>query len=551
MRGGPNRNGFAPPRISYMTSDPTSRLPRALAALGLGVLATWGTLALNAAPGRPGTHSDGVEYVQAAASLARTGSPEIRVTHWSDPDSVTLLSHYPPGFSAAIAALTIVGGVDPQRSAPLVLAVGAGLTVAILFWIGASLAGVAAGLLAVLMVVTTPALIFLHRLLWSETLFIPVMLLGLWAMVAYPRRPLLHGLLAAAALSVRYAGIAVAGAALVQAWRAGRNGRGRAAGMALSVVPSLVVLLGWSAVVGRGGEVIRSPGVYPGALAQSVDFLVLLVDWLVPWFARRSVVLEFTLVLTVAGGLAVLLFGRGTHRVGRVEDGRLTEGGGTTEDPVRDFEIPLAAFAASYVVVTVLSRVFLDPLIPFDTRIFAPVLTVVTVLVAIRAVTLHRRSGRGARWTLTAALCAWIVAGVVEGAKAGAAVPSLYTWHWNDADPAIRWAVREGAGHPWVYSNEAALLSHLGGRAGKHLLRAHEDRDAFREAFLRRPGPVLILMPDTKATPSGAEIAELVDLRLFMTTRYAELYLPAGTPLLDHADSAMLLAALPRREPPP
>ena len=65
------------------------------------------------------------------------------------------------------------------------------------------------------------------------------------------------------------------------------------------------------------------------------------------------------------------------------------------------------------------------------------------------------------------------------------------------------------------------------------------------------PGPVLILMPDTKATPSRAEIAELVDLRLFMTTRYAELYLPAGTPLLDHADSAMLLAALPRREPPP
>lgn len=492
----------------------------------LAGVSAWGVLLMNQSPRLPGTHSDGVEYTTAAESLARDGSFTIPVTHWSDPDSTTVLSHYPPGFSLAIAAPMRVVGASTETALEWVMAAGAGLAVAVIFWVASAAGGPWAAWLAALLVICTPALAKLYVGVWSETLYLGVALLGVWALVAWPRRHLLHGILAAAGVAIRYVGIAGALAAMWFAWRRGGHFRDRALRVAQAGAPSAAVVLAWQAYVGTGSEDIRTVAVYPGVLSQSVEIVVFLARWLVPVNLARVIPVELALLLIPVGMTAVMWRGWPAS-----EDGHRR-----VPDRAR---LVFVAFGLAYVAVVVLSRAFLDPLIPFDPRLFAPVLVLVTVGFAV---CLANRLGR---WSSAVTLgvggvvAVWMACGLLdlhEVVTISSHEGRYYThatWvTWNE-DSAVEWAFRRSGDYPHIYSNEAAMVYLYGGRTAKHMVRREEDLAAFREAFRERPGPVLVTFPLKKVDLPPEAFVEALGLRLFRDTEYARLYLPEGSPELE------------------
>ncbi|HSG49589.1 MAG TPA: hypothetical protein VLA43_17340 [Longimicrobiales bacterium] len=496
-----------------------------------GVTAGGLVLVMNLSPRLPGTHSDGVEYVAAAESLARHGAFTIPVTHWSDPDSVTALSHYPPGFSLAIAAPMRVAGVSAEASVELVLAAGAALATGMTFWLAAAAGGLWAGGLAALLFVSTPALSRLYVAVWSECLYLGIALAVLWTLVAWPRRRLLHGVLAAVGVAVRYVGVAGALAAMWFAWFRGRDLRDRLIGVALTGTPTLAVLLGWQAFAGSAGEEIRVVGVYAGLPAQSRQFLLLVADWLSPLSLRSFVPVEWV-ILALPVGIAAVMFG-GWPR--------------SAEDPsgtARRIRSVLVVFGAAYGGVVVVSRLFLDPLIPFDTRLFAPVLLTITVGFAVCVVQRARRWPPSRGVALFGVVAVWMCLGIVdvrEIVSQSGHVGRFYThdaWVAAGDDSAVGWAFRESAGYPYLYSNEAALVFYHGGRAAKHLVRSNEDADAFQEAFRQRPGPVLVTFPLKTVDVPPDDFVSALGLRLFRDTGEAKLYLPGGSPELQQPERA-------------
>lgn len=493
----------------------------------MSLVAGSATMAMNGSPRLPGTHSDGVEYTTAAESLVTDGSFTIPVTHWSDPDSTTLLSHYPPGFSMAVAVPMALFRLPADRAVEWVLAAGAALTAGVTFWVASGVGGVWAGWIAALLFVSTPAIFKLHIAVWSEALYMGIAMLGLWTIVAAPRRHLLHGMIAAAGVAVRYVGVA---GTLVAVWFALATGSGVRSRLraALSAgVPSAAVVLGWQLHVGGGSEEIRTLGIYPGVLGQTRDIVFLLADWVVPVTLAR-IIPAWILVLVIPVAMVALMYG-GWPRGEGGSEGRVGRGRSV-----------FLLFAAAYSAVVILSRMLLDPLIPFDARLFAPVLLVVTISFAACVVE------RGRRWTnllaagLFVPLAGWMTFGVLDLREIVrvSAVEGRYYTHatwvtWGD-DSAVGWAFHESGDYPWLYSNEAAMVYHYGGRTAKHLVRLEEDREAFVEAFRLRPGPVLVTLPGKKVDTPPAEFVELLELRLFRSTEHAELYLPAGSPELRH-----------------
>ena len=450
-------------------------------ALAAGCLAFAAVWVMNA-PGRlPGTHSDGVEYTTAAASLARTGTLEIPVTHWSDPDDTTALSHYPPGFPALLA-VPMALGLPEDTAVTAVLALGAAFSAAMAFVLAAGIGGLHAGVVASGLLLATPVFANLHLAVWSETAYLGIALLGLWTLIRWPDRPGTHGLVMAVGLAVRYVG--VAGVATAVAFALGRGGSvsDRVRRALWAGGPGLVFLVVWRTWVRAGDEVIRSADLYAGAGTQLRDMVVLLVRWLAPVHLTRVVAPAVVLFVVFVGGVALLL-------------------GAWPGSAARARRVFLV-FSLAYAGVVILSRAFLDPLIPFDARLFIPVLALASVAVGVAVAERSRRLP--GRWPalLHLPLLIWAVAGVAdiqETARVSGEEGRFYTHRAWETDPVANGAY--AADDRYLYSNEAALIVHYGGRAAKRLPRAYEDLDAFAAAWRTRPGPILFKLPPNPVDP--------------------------------------------------
>lgn len=473
----------------------------------------------------PATHSDGVEYTTAAASLARDGGFEIPVTHWSDPDSTTTLSHYPPGFSAAIAVPIAVAGVSPRVAVIAVLATGAAMAAALILWITSGIVGIGPGLFAALLLACTPALSRLYVGVWSESLYLGVALAGLWTVIARPRQAFLHGLVAAVGVAIRYVGVAGVVAAVWFAWNGRKGGRDRVLAVLAAGSPGALVLLGWQGYVGAGQEEIRRLAVYPGLPAQGRELVFLLAEWITPYNLARVAPVPVVILVLVVGGVAVMLGGwpkPSAHREAGVEADRALVA--ARARPV------FLVYSVSYVAVVVLSRLLLDPLIPFDARLFVPVLVLLTI---VFVVSLANRAGFWPRPVAIGAyslLSIWMVFGVMdlrEIVTISSENGRFYSHTaWTD-DPAVRWAADESASFPWVYSNEAGMIWYHGHRTAKQLWRVQEDPAAFRAAYNARPGPILVTLPPKRVDVSLEMLEEALDVRLVMKSEHAALYFPA------------------------
>lgn len=348
----------------------------------LAAAGSLGVLGINQSWLAPGAMSDAVEYLTAAQSFEEHGQFEIPVSEWNSPDSVARLAHYPPGLSMLIS-VPMDFGFRLYPSALVVMAISSGLALAFAYLLASELGGPWAGLLSALMLFIMPVCAKINLSVWSEPSYVAATLAMLYVMVSRPRWAWAYGFLAAAGVAIRYVGVAGVATATLWAGVQGGTRRERIALAATAAGPSLGFLAFWHHYVAAGGGTVRTIGWYGGLGPNLVQFRNMLIEWLVPtgssgagWVVVGALSLAFTMLLAV----------RGTDLWQRE---RACKGLGL-----------LAAFVAFYTATVVASRLFVDPFIPFDARLFLPVLVLGVLAFAISAVHVvnHQHSGRPPPW---------------------------------------------------------------------------------------------------------------------------------------------------------
>lgn len=467
-----------------------------------------GAFRFSAPPG-PGLDPDAMSYLGAARTLAHDGALRVPVAPWSGESATTPLAHFPPGYSAAIAVPVLVGA-NERDGARLVQAIAAGATVALLIVVLWPLAAGTGATLGALVLALTPAFVQVHLSVLSEPLFLALLVLLLWSLVRFPRAALTHGVIAATATMVRYAGLSFAGGAALWAlmdrtapWR------DRLRRAALAVSPSVVAMAAWSLTRehgdGQSGSIrhIAFYGDWMPTLTQGAQTIAHLLaptlEWEpVPWLA--------------AGATAVALIALVWSTV-RLE-------GEVRPEPARDDprwnaqrELLRAAgcLAVAYVALVFASRAVADPDIPLDFRLLAPLVPLGVAAVAVVAARAWRVISRPARVLGVLALTGWLATAAradwqqLSDAMADGGDFASRTWRES---PTLAW-VRAQEPARAIYTNwPCAIWFHLD-RVVYDLPRA-TDAETMRRLAERLRATNGVLVAWTAPNPDAAPTDTLV-----------------------------------------
>ena len=413
-------------------------------------------------PPGPGLDPDALQYLGAAASVAATGEYTVPLDAWASADSTEPLTHFPPGYPTALA-LPVHMGMEPAQAARFVDATSAFITVAIVVLLVSMAASPIAGVLLALSLFAMTAMYTSHASVLSEPLFLACLALVLAAMVLAPDRPLRASIPAAAAVMTRYAGLSIVGA--IGLWALMRPGRwvDRLRRAAIAVAPALVIQVGWVLRTRAVADVsdIRKIAIYGRWGKTLVQAGNTFAAWLIPDAAADHDPLAHRAVLAVAAALALGgLVAIGAWHAHRIEK--------TTDSDSRIATRLMSAatlLLACYAGLLGASRLFADPGIPFDERIFAPALLLLMVLAAT-TLSFWWRGTRlvVARVVLATALVAWWCA-ALTATRTNAHF--AMTWgsdfagqQWHDSE-VLAWGRMQGANGP-IYSNwPAAIYFHL------------------------------------------------------------------------------------------
>jgi hypothetical protein len=464
-------------------------LPAILAGLVAFIL----VLTVTDPPG-PGLDPDALQYLGAAASLASSGEYSVPMDGWASADSTEPLTHFPPGYPTALA-VPVRLGMEPAQAARLVDATAAFVmfsTVVMLVSVATSpIAGTA---IAVALFGMT-SMYTVHASVLSEPLYLACMALVLAAMVLAPDRPLRAGIPAAIAVMTRYAGLSIVGA--VGLWALAQPGRwtDRIRRAAIAVAPAFALQVIWVLRTRLVAEVkdIRTIAIYgkwANSLAQAgLTFMM----WLVPDPAADTEPLAHRALLSIAAFIALAaLTAIGFWHMQRSE--RDTP---TAERTATRLVQATTLLLLCYAGLVGASRLFADPGIPFDERIFAPALLSLMILGAI-GLSFWWRGTRliVAHVVVALALVSWWYAGV---STIRVSAHFAMTWgsdfagqQWQDSE-VLAWARREGTHSP-LYSNWPAAVFFYLHRPSHELPYLKEARNlkAFGDTVRARGGHVLL-----------------------------------------------------------
>ena len=489
---------------------PSFRFPLALA---FGALACWLVLFITEPPG-PGLDPDSLSYVAAARSLVASGTLRVPEDDWESSDSTTALSHFPPGFPAAVA-VPVALGMAPVQGARLVVALAALVMVTLAVWLLCAVESRTAGAMAAVALMATPALVDVHESVLSEPLFLALMVLTLALVVRVPRRPLAAGIAAAAAGLVRYAGVSlVGGVALWWLLSPGdRKTRWRSA--LLAVLPAVLALGAWvvrTSVAPHGAE-IRQISVY-GQIGPTLrEGVGTVAAWLAP--ALDGVWRAIAAVSMLAALTAVFIAAC-----------RGRSGAEVPETPARRVLAASAVLAACYAAVVLLARLFADPGIPLDERLLAPFMLLVTVAAVVALVEAWRRWGRAARAAAAVLGMAWLAASasvVVDSVQYALETGNDYADVQWSGSPLVEWVRQHAAGRPLFTNFPTALYFHAGRMArGLPDVARPDVARAFTDTVASRGGLVIVFERATQFAPSPDSLLRLVPLRVVARTSDGE-----------------------------
>ena len=379
-----------------------TRRTTVIAACALGIAA--GAFRLTTAPG-PGLDPDAMSYLGAAQSLVHNGTLRIPAAPWWSDSTTAPLAHFPPGYSTVLA-VPIGLGADARLAARIVQALSAGLTtiaVMLMLWPVAGAWGAVLGVIAIAM---SPAIVVSHLSVLSEPLFLALVTLAMWSMVRRPREALHHGVIAAAATMVRYAGLSVAGAAALWALRdSSAPWRDRLKRAVYAVAPSLIAMAAWSLTRRRVPdhvESIRKFAVYGDWAPTLRQGMETVSHLLVPS-------LEWDPVPTLAAvGTLVALAAMAWSTTRAWDD---TSPKDMSERALHERALLVAAglLALCYVGLVFASRLLADPDIPFDFRLAVPLVPLAVIAVAVVAARSWRVIAKPARVFGVLALAVWVL----------------------------------------------------------------------------------------------------------------------------------------------
>jgi hypothetical protein len=247
-------------------------------------------------PPGPGLDPDAMSYLGAAESLASHGTLRVPTGSWNDPDGWSPLAHFPAGFSLVLAG-PIALGADPVQAARGVEALAAAATAGLLVWLVMVVAGPRAAALAGVSSLVTPGLALDHLRVLSEPLFLALLAWTLLVMVRRPDRPLWYGVVAALAAGVRYAGVALGGAAVLWALSRPAPLRRRLWSALLAGTPTAVVQAAWTLRADVESAQVRSFGLKSGLGPTFREGWDTLSGWLAPGLGQS--VLRATVALAV------------------------------------------------------------------------------------------------------------------------------------------------------------------------------------------------------------------------------------------------------------
>ena len=445
-------------------------------------------------PPGPGLDPDALQYMGAAASLAASGEYSVPLDGWASADSTEPLTHFPPGYPTALA-IPVRLGMDPAQAARLVDATAAFVmfsTVVMLVGVATSpIVGAAFGVALFGMT----SMYTVHASVLSEPLYLACMMLVLAAMVLAPERPLRAGIPAAIAVMTRYAGLSIVGA--IALWALAQPGRwpDRIRRAAITVAPAFLLQVIWVLRTKAVAEVtdIRKIAIYGDWAKSLAQAGITFMAWLVPDPGADTEPLAHRALLSVAAFIALgALTAIGLWYMRRAE---------STALPDEQIGSRLAQAAAlllvCYAGLLGASRLFADPGIPFDERIFAPALLALMILAALglffwwRGTRLHV-----ARVVVAMALLGWWYAGI-SAIRVNANFAMMWGsdfagQQWRDSE-VLAWARRDGTHGP-LYTNWPAAVFFYLHRPSHELPYMKEARNlrAFGDTVRAHDGHVLL-----------------------------------------------------------
>jgi hypothetical protein len=439
----------------------------------LALLAGWSVLELTEPPG-PGLDPDALAYLGSAVSLANGEGYRIPSSGWASADTAAPLAHFPPGVPTSIA-IGIKAGATPLNSARFIEAASAAVA-AIAIVLATSAAGLAAsGFIAVVLFAVTTTAVICHASVLSEPLFLALLMLFVWQLARErsSQRTIALGVIAAAAGLVRYAGISLVGAAILDALLAGslavptdnddaisaRIRRALTGALSTAALP-LALLAAWTLSRPKvEGVKIRTIGFYLNGLGDTlIEGGGTVMRWLAPGVepAPLAAVLAVLVWLTV-----IALIVRFVQTIAKAP---------AENAPKLRLLRALALTFLSYAGLIAASRLFADGAIPLDERILAPAIVMLTVTFALALQSYWANASQRMRVFSVGITFAWIFGAVdvssgwVRDYRTDGG--DLAGRDWRLA-PIVDWA-RENPGVR-LYSNWPAAIWFHTGRAASEM----------------------------------------------------------------------------------
>jgi hypothetical protein len=443
-------------------------------------------------PVGPGLDPDALSYMGAAESVAAHGIYQIPAAKWTSADSTAPLAHFPPGYST-ILALPVRLGMKPPQAARLVQATSAFITIFTLVLLVSAAATPLAGIFLAVALFAMTSMHEVHASVLSEPLYLACMSLVFAAMAYAPDRPLRAGIPAAVGVMTRYAGASLVGAIALWSFVQPGTWTQRVRRTVLALLPAVVLQGIWvvrtRAAASAGAEEIRRFAVYGNLRPTLAQGRATLVAWIVPDPLASTEPIAHRSAIAVAAGFAlVVLMSIGIWRAMRARN----EDSGAF---AWRFFTAGALLLVCYLGIVGVSRLLADPVIPFDERILAPALVLLTTLAAA-AVGLWWNGTRLviARIAVCGALLGWWFA-----AASATYAEARYALEWGSDFAGEQWRkseLLEWARHDrgTLYSNwPAAVYFHLH-RPARELPKKSDiaTLTAFADTVRARGGRVLL-----------------------------------------------------------
>jgi hypothetical protein len=480
-----------------------------------------------------GTSPDGVSYLGAASNLAGgrglTG-PFVTMVDPFHPaealafDGAVPFIQWPPLYPLLLGSAA-TAGVAPTEGARALAVVSLAVTVALVARITWRLAPGAwpAAAVAGLVVLLSPLVALLHVLVASEHLFLALSLGSLWCAATHfgatgvagrgscpapwaERGGVAAVLLAGAATSTRFAGVAVVAALVVGELTFGAGGwRRRVAGSALVAAVGVGPAWAWSMATSRAAGVPpRDVGWHPPDREQWESVADTVLGWLAPATASTPWRVATVALALLALGAAVLGWWRamGARRASAAAADRSAGSG----QPAPAEAAPWLVLATTFVVVefgvVLATHTLADRAVPIGQRMVVPLLPPVAVTVAAGAAWWWR-SVAPAEFRRRAVMVAMAAVAVVGLA------PLRSTW-WSLAAP----------GRPWPDPvEETPTARWLAGLPPEAVVASNDPSLAWQSS-----GNFTIAVPVRRSAPTGEVnprvAVDLVELREGLVQRH-------------------------------